>query len=67
MLINYQGVQNLALKGELNVIAFAQDLAGYIFELIQRVKTPEPLCQASFMLMTLPNSTTLAKPNTTSS
>ncbi|PVH38249.1 hypothetical protein PAHAL_5G210700 [Panicum hallii] len=28
-------------------------LYGYMFELIRRVKTPEPLCQASFILVTL--------------
>ncbi|KAK8942169.1 Lactoylglutathione lyase [Platanthera guangdongensis] len=33
------------VKGGSTVIAFAQDPDGYIFELIQRGPTPEPLCQ----------------------
>ncbi|PWZ27643.1 Lactoylglutathione lyase [Zea mays] len=34
------------VKGGSTVIAFAQDPDGYMFELIQRAETPEPLCQA---------------------
>ncbi|PWZ44137.1 Lactoylglutathione lyase [Zea mays] len=33
------------VKGGSTVIAFAQDPDGYMFELIQRADTPEPLCQ----------------------
>lgn len=33
------------VKGGSTVIAFAQDPDGYMFELIQRAETPEPLCQ----------------------
>lgn len=33
------------VKGGKSVIAFAKDPDGYIFELIQRGPTPEPLCQ----------------------
>ncbi|PKU73984.1 Lactoylglutathione lyase [Dendrobium catenatum] len=33
------------VKGGTTVIAFVQDPDGYIFELIQRGPTPEPLCQ----------------------
>ncbi|VAI46741.1 unnamed protein product [Triticum turgidum subsp. durum] len=33
------------VKGGSTVIAFAQDPDGYMFELIQRGPTPEPLCQ----------------------
>lgn len=33
------------VKGGSSVIAFAKDPDGYIFELIQRGPTPEPLCQ----------------------
>ncbi|XP_039131551.1 lactoylglutathione lyase-like [Dioscorea cayenensis subsp. rotundata] len=33
------------VKGGTAVIAFAQDPDGYLFELIQRGPTPEPLCQ----------------------
>lgn len=33
------------VKGGSTVIAFAQDPDGYLFELIQRGPTPEPLCQ----------------------
>jgi lactoylglutathione lyase len=33
------------VKGGSTVIAFAQDPDGYMFELIQRGSTPEPLCQ----------------------
>ncbi|RLN03293.1 lactoylglutathione lyase [Panicum miliaceum] len=33
------------VKGGSTVIAFAQDPDGYLFELIQRAETPEPLCQ----------------------
>lgn len=33
------------VKGGKTVIAFAQDPDGYMFELIQRGPTPEPLCQ----------------------
>lgn len=33
------------VKGGTTVIAFAQDPDGYLFELIQRGPTPEPLCQ----------------------
>lgn len=33
------------VKGGSSVIAFVQDPDGYIFELIQRGPTPEPLCQ----------------------
>jgi lactoylglutathione lyase len=33
------------VKGGSTVIAFAQDPGGYMFELIQRGSTPEPLCQ----------------------
>ncbi|KAH7675581.1 lactoylglutathione lyase protein [Dioscorea alata] len=33
------------VKGGTTVIAFAQDPDGYLFELIQRGSTPEPLCQ----------------------
>jgi len=33
------------VKGGTSVIAFVKDPDGYIFELIQRGPTPEPLCQ----------------------
>jgi len=33
------------VKGGTSVIAFAKDPDGYLFELIQREATPEPLCQ----------------------
>lgn len=33
------------VKGGKSVIAFVKDPDGYIFELIQRGPTPEPLCQ----------------------
>lgn len=33
------------VKGGSSVIAFAKDPDGYLFELIQRGPTPEPLCQ----------------------
>jgi lactoylglutathione lyase len=33
------------VKGGSTVIAFAEDPDGYLFELIQRAETPEPLCQ----------------------
>lgn len=33
------------VKGGTTVIAFVKDPDGYIFELIQRGPTPEPLCQ----------------------
>ncbi|PPD97809.1 hypothetical protein GOBAR_DD05151 [Gossypium barbadense] len=33
------------VKGGSSVIAFVKDPDGYIFELIQRASTPEPLCQ----------------------
>lgn len=33
------------VKGGKTVIAFVKDPDGYIFELIQRESTPEPLCQ----------------------
>ena len=33
------------VKGGSTVISFAQDPDGYMFELIQRAETPEPLCQ----------------------
>ena len=33
------------VKGGSTVIAFAKDPDGYLFELIQRGPTPEPLCQ----------------------
>ncbi|CAO2176172.1 unnamed protein product [Urochloa humidicola] len=33
------------VKGGSTVISFAQDPDGYLFELIQRAETPEPLCQ----------------------
>ncbi|GBG88537.1 hypothetical protein CBR_g48006 [Chara braunii] len=33
------------VKGGKSVIAFVEDPSGYKFELIQRPKTPEPLCQ----------------------
>ena len=33
------------VKGGTTVIAFVQDPDGYMFELIQRGPTPEPLCQ----------------------
>ena len=33
------------VKGGSTVIAFAEDPDGYMFELIQRGPTPEPLCQ----------------------
>jgi hypothetical protein len=42
------------VKGGSTVIAFAQDPDGYMFELIQRAETPEPLCQVMlFALVTL--------------
>lgn len=33
------------VKGGSTVIAFVKDPTGYLFELIQRGSTPEPLCQ----------------------
>lgn len=33
------------VKGGQSVIAFVKDLDGYVFELIQRGPTPEPICQ----------------------
>ena len=33
------------VKGGTSVIAFVKDPDGYLFELIQRGPTPEPLCQ----------------------
>lgn len=33
------------VKGGTTVIAFVQDPDGYMFEIIQRGPTPEPLCQ----------------------
>ena len=33
------------VKGGQSIIAFVKDPDGYIFELIQRGPTPEPLCQ----------------------
>ncbi|KAI4298705.1 hypothetical protein L6164_032231 [Bauhinia variegata] len=33
------------VKGGTSVIAFVKDPDGYVFELIQRASTPEPLCQ----------------------
>lgn len=33
------------VKGGSTVIAFVKDPDGYVFELIQRASTPEPLCQ----------------------
>lgn len=33
------------VKGGTSVIAFVNDPDGYIFEIIQRESTPEPLCQ----------------------
>lgn len=33
------------VKGGTTVIAFVKDPDGYIFEIIQRESTPEPLCQ----------------------
>lgn len=33
------------VKGGSSVIAFVKDPDGYLFELIQRASTPEPLCQ----------------------
>lgn len=33
------------VKGGSTVIAFVKDPTGYLFEIIQRASTPEPLCQ----------------------
>ena len=35
------------VKGGSSVIAFAKDPTGYMWELIQRKETQEPLCQVS--------------------